>query len=218
MDPHRGQPVATAGAPLGEGDVVAILLHGRNASSRDILTLVPALNRPAVTYLAPAAANHTWYPYSFLTETSKNEPDLSSGLAVLEALVSDLESRGIRKEQVVLVGFSQGACLAGEFSVRHAARYGGVIMFSGGLIGPPGTAWNYPGSFGRAPVFLGCSDIDAHIPKGRVDESAVVFERMEARVTKRLYAGMGHFINEDEVGQAQTILDDALRTGASLHR
>lgn len=207
MDPHRGQPVVTAGAPLGEGRAVVIMVHGRNASPRDILSLATSLDRPDLTYLAPAAAGRTWYPYSFMTETAKNEPGLSSGLAVLDRLVQDLSARGIGRERIVLLGFSQGACLSAQYAVGHAGRYGGVMVLSGGLIGPPGTVWDYPGEFDATPVFLGCSDVDSHIPRGRVDESAVVFERMGAQVTKRLYPGMGHLVNEDEVEFVRTVLD-----------
>lgn len=207
MKPHEGQPILTAGTPLGQSSTVAILLHGRNATPQDILGIVPLLDRPAVTYLAPTAANHTWYPYSFLTDTSQNEPDLSSALWILETLVASLPAQGISRDRTVLMGFSQGACLSTEFAVRHAGRYGGIVGFSGGLIGPPGTAWNYPGSFDGTPVFLGCSDIDSHVPKERVSESADVFTRMGADVTKRLYPGMGHTVNGDEIAAARAILD-----------
>ena len=210
MTPHEGQPVLSAGAPLGSSHAVMIMMHGRGASPGNILGLAAELDRPGFTCLAPAAANNTWYPYSFLTETSKNEPGLSSGLHVIDGLVADLLSRGIHKRHVVLLGFSQGACLAGEFAVRHADRYGGVIMLSGGLIGPPGTAWTYGGSFASTPVFLGCSDVDGHIPKERVLESAEVFKRMEAEVTVRLYPGMGHQINQDEIVHARAVMDRVL--------
>ena len=212
MNPHGGQPIVITGAPLGQSHVAAIMVHGRNAAPHDILTLVPQLDRPAVTYLAPAAANNTWYPYSFLTEISKNEPGLSSGLWVIEHIVDDLVARGVRKDHIVLLGFSQGACLTAEFVVRHADRYGGVIVFSGGVIGPPGTTWNHRGSFRDTPIFLGCSDVDAHVPKARVEESASVFERMGAQVTKRLYPGMGHLINDDEIAMAQRVFDQILTT------
>ena len=212
MDPHGGQPIVIAGAPLDQSHVAAIMVHGRNAAPHDILTLVPQLDRPAVTYLAPGAANNTWYPYSFLTEISKNEPGLSSGLWVIEHIVDDLVARGVRKNHIVLLGFSQGACLTAEFAVRHADRYGGVIVFSGGVIGPPGTTWNHPGAFKDTPIFLGCSDVDAHVPKARVEESASVFERMGAQVTKRLYPGMGHLINDDEIAIAQSVFDQILTT------
>lgn len=211
MKPHAGQPVSTAGRPLEESRAAVIMVHGRNASPANILELVPALNRPAFTYLAPAAAGQTWYPYSFLTDTAKNEPGLSSGLDVLAQLVTDLEARGIGKDRIVLLGFSQGACLSAEFAARHPGRYGGVIVFSGGLIGPPGTKWDVAGAFEDTPVFLGCSDVDAHIPKGRVEESAAVFERMGAGVTLRLYPGMGHLVNDDEIAWAQAVLDEVGR-------
>jgi predicted esterase len=212
MKPHEGQPILTAGAPLGKSPTVAILIHGRNATPQDILGIVPLLDRPAVTYLAPTAANHTWYPYSFLTETSRNEPDLSSALWVLDMLTASLAAQGIARDHLVLMGFSQGACLSTEFAVRHAGRYGGIVGFSGGLIGPPGTMWDYPGSFDGTPVFLGCSDVDSHIPKERVNESADVFTRMGAAVTKRLYPGMGHTVNGDEIAHAREILDGLPRT------
>jgi predicted esterase len=157
VKPHAGQGVVSAGTPLGEGRAVMIMVHGRNAGPANILDLTASLNRPELTYLAPAAANHTWYPYSFLTDTAKNEPCLSSGLYVLDQLIADVVARGIPHERVGLLGFSQGACLAAEYAVRHPTRYGGIIVFSGGLIGPPGTTWDYEGSFNGTPVFLGCS-------------------------------------------------------------
>jgi predicted esterase len=168
---------------------------------------VSELDRPSLTYLAPAAADGSWYPYSFLTDMTRNEPGLSSALGVLARLIQDLVGRGVPTARIVLGGFSQGACLASEFAVRHARRYGGVLAFSGGLIGPPGTAWDYPGGFAGTPVFLGCSDVDAHIPKARVDESAEVFSRMGAQVTKRIYPGMGHLIVPDEIAAARAVLD-----------
>jgi predicted esterase len=210
-NPHAGQPILTAGALLGEGRGVVIMVHGRNAGPEDILSLVPSLDRSDFTYLAPAAANRTWYPYSFLTETAKNEPDLSSALSAIHALVDDTVARGIQRDRVVLLGFSQGACLVAETAVRHATRYGGVLVFSGGLIGPPGTTWNASGSFGGTPIFLGCSDHDAHIPKSRVEESSEVFGRLGADVTRRLYPGTGHLVTEDEIAFAQHLLD---RVGA----
>jgi predicted esterase len=210
MTPHAGQPVVWAGAPLGQSDVAVIAVHGRGGAPRNILDVAARFERPDVTYVAPAAAGNTWYPLSFLSPIPKNEPGMSAGLAVIGGLVDFLVTRGVRKDRVVLMGFSQGACLAGEFSVRRASRYGGVLMFSGGLIGPPGTTWNYPGSFGGTPVFLGCSDVDSHIPAARVQESADVFSRMGADVTMRLYPGMGHSVNDDEIAVAQGVLD-ALR-------
>ena len=207
MDPHAGQPVLTAGAPLGEGRAVVIMVHGRGAGPENILTLVPEIDRPAFTYLAPAAADRTWYPYSFLSDIPKNEPYLTSALGALESLVGGVVEHGVRRDRIVLLGFSQGACLSSEFAVRHAVRYGGVIAFSGGLIGPPGTQWNRPGSFAGTPVFLGCSDVDAHVPQSRVDETADVLARMGADVTKRIYPGMGHLVSDDEIQHARRLLD-----------
>ena len=212
MKPHAGVPVATAGAPLGNSPAVMIMVHGRNAAPANILELVPRLERPDFTYLAPAAAGGTWYPSSFMEQRERNEPGLSSGLWVLEHLVGDVVARGIHTEQIVLLGFSQGACLTAEFAVRHAARYGGVIAYSGGVIGAPGTTWDYPGSFDGMPVFLGCSDVDAHVPKTRVDESAAVFERMGAVVTERIYPGMGHLVNDDEIAFTREVMDSVIRS------
>jgi predicted esterase len=206
-DPHAGRPVSRAGAPPGEGRGVVIMVHGRGAAPADILGLVPELDRPDFTYLAPAAADGSWYPYGFLTDIAKNEPALSSALHRIGSLVDAAGAQGVGRERIVLLGFSQGACLAGEFASRHPGRYGGILMFSGGLIGPPGTVWDAPGSFDGTPVFLGCSDHDAHIPKDRVDESALVFGRRGADVTKRIYPGMGHVVNDDEIAFAQTLLD-----------
>lgn len=208
MKPHAGQPLATAGAPLGNSPVAMILVHGRNALPANILSFVPAFGRPDITYLAPAAAGGTWYPLSFMAENEKNEPGISSGLWVLDQLVQHVERAGVRRDRIVLLGFSQGACLTSQFAASHADRYGGVVLYSGGLIGPPGTTWNFPGSFGSTPVFLGCSDVDAHVPKTRVDESARVFRRMGATVTEQIYPGMGHLVNEEEIAFTRTLLDE----------
>jgi len=213
MSPHEGQPVEWAGAPLGASPVVIIAVHGRNAAPRNILDLVARLERPGVTAVAPAAANHTWYPYSFLAPTEENEPGLSSGLGVLAALVDDLVAQGTRRERIVLLGFSQGACLASEFAARHPARYGGLIAFSGGLIGPPGTAWPESGTLDGTRVFLGCSDVDSHVPRARVEDSAGVFTRLGAAVTLRIYPGMGHLVCDDELDHARAIVDDLLAAG-----
>jgi predicted esterase len=205
--------VVSAGAPLGEGGAVVILLHGRNASPENILELAPRLNRPRVTYLAPAAPGHSWYPQSFMAETPLNEPSLSASLRVVPGLIDHVIAHGVSRERIVLMGFSQGACLTAESAVRHAARYGGVVVFTGGLIGPLGASWDYGGTFAGTPVFLGCSDVDGHVPAARVDESAEVFRRMGADVTTRIYPGMGHLVNDDEIACAQRILDRVLQAG-----
>jgi predicted esterase len=208
--PHAGQPVATAGAPIDEARAAMILVHGRNAAPANILDIARALDRPGFAFMAPAAAGRTWYPHSFMADTASNEPGLSSGLAVLEGLVGDVLGRGIPPARLVLLGFSQGACLTAEYAVRHPRPYGGVIVYSGGLIGPAGTTWDTSGSFDGATVFLGCSDIDSHVPKTRVDESATVFDAMGATVTKRIYPSMGHTVNDDEIAFTRALLDRIL--------
>ena len=183
-----------------------ILLHGRGATAPSILLLAEELYHPAFAYLAPQAAGDTWYPYTFLAPIRNNEPWLSSALSAVGDAVAQVEAAGIPTERIVLGGFSQGACLAAEFVARNARRYGGLLVFSGGLIGPPGTPRDYSGSLDGTPIFLGCSDSDPHIPKERVEESAEVFERMGASVTKKLYPNMGHTIMPDEINVAREIV------------
>jgi len=211
MEPHADQPVVHAGAPLPGAAAVMIMVHGRNAGPGNILSLLPALDRPQFACLAPAASGGTWYPFSFLSPKEKNEPGLSSGLGVIESLVAGQIARGVPARKIVLLGFSQGACLVSEFVIRHPRRYGGVLALSGGVIGPPGTTWDdVTGSLDCTPVFLGCSDADAHIPKERVIESELVFTRLGARVTRTLYPGMGHLVNDDETAEVRSVLDEVL--------
>jgi predicted esterase len=211
MGPHDNQPVVHAGAPLDKAAAAMIMVHGRGASPQDILGLAPAFKRPRFACLAPAAAGGTWYPFSFMSPREKNEPGLSSALGVIESLVVDLMKRGFPSHKIVLLGFSQGACLSSEFTIRHPRRYGGVLALSGGLIGAPGTTWDEEtADLSGTPVFLGCSDVDPHIPATRVIESDAVFKRLGARVTRKLYPGMGHIVNDDEIGAVQTVLDEVL--------
>lgn len=185
-----------------------IMVHGRNAGPEAILAFRGAIDRPRITCIAPAAAGGSWYPQSFLAPREENEPGLSSGLGVLEALVTGLIARGFSSRKIVLLGFSQGACLTAEFTIRHPRRYGGVVVLSGGVIGPPGTTWDdITGALDGTPVFLGCSDVDQHIPKERVLESEQLFSRLGARVKRTLYPGMGHVVNDDEIGEIQRLLD-----------
>jgi len=193
------QPVLFMGEPLGQARAAMVMVHGRGATAEDILELAVELNRTGFAYLAPQAANNSWYPQSFLAPIASNEPWLSSALDRLSTVLQRVEEGGIPRERTILLGFSQGACLALEFAARHAQRYGGIAALSGGLIGPDGTPRDYPGSFGGTPVFLGCSDRDPHIPKGRVQQSAEVLRRLGADVTMRLYPNMGHMVNQDEV-------------------
>lgn len=205
--PHAGQRVVSAGRPLGEAPVAVVMVHGRNAGPENILDLVPRLARPNVTYLAPAAANRTWYPQSFMAAIASNEPGISSGISVLLALVHRIEAAGVPRARVVVLGFSQGACLTTEFAIRHASRFGGIVAYSGGAIGPPGTAWDQVSRFEGTPCFFGCSDVDPHVPEPRVRESADVCRRLGAEVTLQIYPGMGHLVNDDEIAWTQRLLD-----------
>ena len=206
QDPHANPPILQAGAPINEARLVAVLLHGRGASAQDILTLSEEFSVRDVAYLAPQAAGNTWYPYSFLMPIEQNEPSLSSALGVIDQLLASLAQKSFPPNRVVLMGFSQGACLTLEFAARHAQRYAVIAAFSGGLIGPPGLARNYAGSFDGTPVFMGCSDVDPHIPVDRVHESADVFTRMGATVDKRIYPHMAHTINEAEIDAVDALL------------
>jgi phospholipase/carboxylesterase len=196
--PHQGQPVLVAGEPLARANAAMILVHGRGASAADIMSVGAELMQPGFAYLAPQAAGGAWYPYPFTAPIENNEPFLGSALEVLATLLTSIEET-IPAERIVLLGFSQGACLTLEFAARHARRYGGVVGLSGGLIGPDGTPRDYPGDFAGTPAFLGCSDIDPHIPKERVIETGAVFKRMGAELTVRLYPGMAHTVSGDEI-------------------
>lgn len=204
--PHQGQPVIAGGALLSRARGALILTHGRGASAESILSLAPLLGADHLAWYAPQAAGSTWYPFSFLSPIPQNEPGISSGLQALADLVSDIEAGGIPASRIALLGFSQGACLTLEFAARYPKRYGALIGFSGGLIGPEGTSRDYPGSLDGTPVFLGCSDVDSHIPLARVHESAEVLARMGALVDARIYPGMGHLVNEEELDAARALL------------
>ena len=213
--PHDGQPVLVAGAPLGEGAVTVVLLHGRGATAMSILDLAAAVNRPDVTWLAPQARSNTWYPNRFLAPLESNEPWLTSALEAVRDLVGQASAAGVLQHRVVLMGFSQGACLAVESLVREPALAGGAAGLSGGLIGPPGTVWPDAGRLDGVPVFLGCSDVDFHIPKERVLESADVLRARGADVTAILYPGMDHTVNDDELRHVRALID---RVSASAPR
>jgi predicted esterase len=210
--PHGGERVLLGGAPLETAAGALIAIHGRGAGAEDIIALAREVAPSDVAILAPQAAGNTWYPYRFLEPTERNEPYLSSALRIVADLIAQLGERGIPPERIALLGFSQGACLALEAAARNARRYAGVIGFSGGLIGPPGTSFDFAGSLDGTPVFLGCSDVDPHIPKERVEESGEALNRLGAAVDVRLYPGMGHTVNRDELEAARTILDEAFRT------
>lgn len=214
MKVHTGEPLKHVGAPLDEAAGAVVMIHGRGADPDDILELAGVLDRPDLAWIAPAAASRTWYHHSFMAEREKNEPHLSSALELLGSLVDRVQEEGIPLERTVLLGFSQGACLSSEFVYRNPGRYGGLILFSGGLIGPPGTKWTDEGDLEGTPVFLGCSDIDAHIPVERVHDTTRVLKAMGAQVTERIYPGMGHLVNRDEIQEARKLLDGAVPGGS----
>lgn len=195
---ERGEPLATAHAAM-------ILAHGRGATAEDIMTVAVEVKMPGFAYLAPQAAGNAWYPNPFTAPLESNEPHLSSALEVLEGLLERVETH-VPAERVVLLGFSQGACLTLEFAARHARRFGALVGLSGGLIGPDDTPRDYPGDFAGTPAFLGCSDVDPHIPKDRVVASGEVFKRMGAALTLRLYRGMAHTVSAEEIETVRELL------------
>lgn len=203
---HQGQPVLAAGKPLNEAQTVMITVHGRGATAESILSLAGTFNQQDWAYLAPQASNRTWYPYSFLAPMEDNEPGLSSGLQAIDDVVTYVNEQGIPTERIMLMGFSQGACLASEYMARHAQRFGGLAVFSGGLIGPDGTSRDYAGMLDGTPVFIGCSDVDAHIPLARVKETTQVLTRMGAQVDERIYPGMAHTVNDDEISAVRAMM------------
>ena len=207
LPPHGGRPVRTAGAPLDRARAAMILVHGRGATAESILELSRVLVQEGFAFLAPQAAGGTWYPQSFLAPIAMNEPGISSGLSVIDSLVASVAAAGIPAERTMLLGFSQGGCLASEYVARHPRRLGGLAALSGGLIGPDDTPRDYPGSLDGTPVFLGCSDVDFHIPRERVELTAQVLRRMGADVDMRLYPGMGHTVNGDEIEAVKGMME-----------
>lgn len=199
--------IIRAGAPLGTARAAMILVHGRGASAEGMLGLADAFEARDIAYVAPQARSGSWYPHSFMAPIAQNEPHLSNALKTLADVVADVERHGVSSDKIVLLGFSQGACLALEFGARNARRFGGVVGLSGGLIGPEGTPRNYGGSLGGTPVFLGCSDVDFHIPLKRVNESAEVLKALGGNVTENIYPGMGHTIVQDEINHVRAILN-----------
>lgn len=203
---HQGQPLLQRGEKLAEAKAVAILIHGRGASAISMLPLIDALAVPGFAYLVPSAAGSAWYPHRFNVPRNTNEPDLSSTLQTIDDVLVKIEAAGIPAEKTVLIGFSQGACVALEVAARQPKRYGGVIAFSGGLIGADDELTGYAGSLDNTPIFIGCSDVDFHIPLVRVQQSTAILKTLGADVTERIYPNMGHTINDDEIAFAHTLM------------
>lgn len=206
--PHQQQEIITAGTEPENAKLAMILIHGRGATPQSMLPLAREFDRDDIHFRALQAKRHTWYPRSFLAPREMNQPGISSGLQAIHDQINELNEAGISTDTIVLLGFSQGACLATEFAARHPQRYGGVIGLSGGLIGETVDSANYSGSLQQTPVFLGCSDRDPHIPQERVDLTKNVFQQLEADVTKKIYEGMGHTVNQDEITHVNIILNN----------
>lgn len=209
--PHQTTQTATYGAQLSRAKAAKIMVHGRGATAESMFSLAVEFAQPDFHYVAPQAQNHAWYPYSFLQPKENNQPGLSSGLQRIHDLLEEIKSAGIPTKKIILLGFSQGACLATEYSARHPQKLGGVVGLSGGLIGPEIDESLYSGSMEQTPVFLGCSNIDPHIPKERVDETETVFKSLSANVTKKIYPGMPHIVNEDEILTVRGMMANVLK-------
>ncbi|PSP59725.1 phospholipase [Halobacteriales archaeon QH_7_66_37] len=205
--PHQDQPLVTEGAPLSEANAAAVFVHGRGATARSIIEMRTEFDRDDVAYLAPQAAGNSWYPNSFLAPVEQNEPGRTSGLQAVGDAVARATDAGIEVDRVLVLGFSQGACLASEFVARNPTRYGGLAALSGGLIGRFVDPEEYDGDLAGTPAFFGCSDSDPHIPEKRVHESAAIFEDLNADVTERLYTNMGHGVNQDELDHVRGMVD-----------
>jgi phospholipase/carboxylesterase len=206
-DPHADQPIFRTGPEIDQADAVAICLHGRGSTGQQILSLFDEIALERVAALAPQAATNTWYPNSFLAQIETNQPYLDSALRRVDSVLGTVLQTGTAADRILIIGFSQGACLASEYIARHPRRYGGVVILTGGLIGPPGTHRHYSGSLDGPPIFLGTSDPDPHVPFERVQETRSIFEHMGAAVELRRYAGMPHTVNKDELAAARTLLE-----------
>lgn len=202
---HEKEIIST-GKPLTEGGKVLIMLHGRGAAAEDILSIESYLEVDDFTILAPQATNKAWYPYSFLEKPQKNEPWLTSALQLISGIILDLNEKHILTENIYFLGFSQGACLSLEYTARNAKKYGGIVAFSGGLIGDRIYMENYQGDFENTPVFVGSSDPDPHIPVERVKESSEILKNLEANVNLKIYKNLGHTINKDEIDQVNSFI------------
>ena len=198
--------IITAGKKLNEASRALVMIHGRGGSAEDILSLAAYLNVKDYALIAPQATGNTWYPLSFLAPPSQNEPWLSSALQLLAEVVSDIKEEGIKEENICFLGFSQGACLTLEYVTRNAARYGGVIAFTGGPIGDKIYRENYKGDFAVRPVFIGTSHPDPHVPVERVYATTNILKAMHASVTEKVYPNMGHTINQDEIEHANRLV------------
>jgi phospholipase/carboxylesterase len=198
--------VVSAGVPAEQAKKAIIMLHGRGASANSIISLKDHLELDDYAILAPQAAEHSWYPYSFMAPVQNNQPALDSALEVIGELVEDLKQNGITQENIYFLGFSQGACLTLEYTGRNAGRYGGIIAFTGGLIGEQLVKENYKGDFNNTPVLITTGDPDPHVPVNRVNDSAEMLKELNADVSLKIYKGRQHTISHEEIVLANEIL------------
>lgn len=205
-DPHRGQPIESAGAPPQVAETAVVMLHGRGSTAQSILALIDEFLQHGVMYLAPQAAHNSWYPRSGYAPLEDNEPWFSSALDHVARAIDVAADTGISPEQTLLLGFSQGGCLASEFVARNPRQYGGLVVLSGSLLGEE-TREEYEGSINGTPVFLGCSSDDPYVAAEQVNDSAELFERLGGDVTSKLYDGLGHAINDDEIQTINTFIE-----------
>jgi len=205
---HQEQPLVTAGAPFDSADAALVLVHGRGATANSMVQMADDFHRHGVAYFAPQAARNSWYPNAFTAPVESNEPRRSSGLQAIDDAVAAANDAEIPTDRVLILGFSQGACLAGEYVARNPRRYGGLVVLSGGLIGESVDVSDYGGDLDGTPAFIGCSDTDPHIPEERVHKSAEIFEQSNADVVKRVYDGTGHGINQDEIEHVSGMVAD----------
>ncbi len=205
--PHLGQPILVMGNPRGRPRVAVIGLHGRGETAMAALWLHRQLACPDVLFVAPQAAHGSWYPGTFTLSSESNEPYLSSGLALLARIQHRLAAIGLPPERTIWLGFSQGGCLALEYVVRHPRRYGGVVALSSGLMGRWRTARGSGRSLAGTPVFLGCSQADFHVPRRHVERTAQVLREMGGAVRLRLYPGLDHAVNRDEIREIRGMVD-----------
>ena len=208
--PHQSTQIAEGGVSTSDADTAMIMIHGRGATAPSIIQLGNEFDTDkTLTLRAPQANGNTWYPNSFMAPSDRNQPGLNSGLQKIYDIIQELKSNGFSEDQIFFLGFSQGACLASEFVARHPNKYGGLIVLSGGLIGVGDAVHpkQYEGDLSSTPIFMGCSDVDPHIPKERVNESEQVLKQLGGNVTKKLYPGMGHLVNQDEIQHINKMLN-----------
>lgn len=207
IPPHNSGKILYSGSEVNKADSAFIMIHGRGSNAESIIGLWNELDLTKTLVIAPQADSSFWYPYRFIEPREKNQHGITSAFKLLDSIIDSLNDEGIPNEKVFLLGFSQGACLALDYAIRHPKKYGGVFALSGGLIGDALNSEEYSGNFERTPVFVGCSTNDFHIPEQRVHDTAEIFEKVNADVTKKLYENMGHTIIQDEIDIIDSIFN-----------